>query len=155
LIGGFMGGYNDIYSHDWRGLVAFASDYTWSLPNTFLGLGYMAYAYSRGGRLSGHSRQSNAFFIEGNANIVPGGRNGITIGNVFGINTSGMSEEERLVFQHELIHTWQYRGFGPTFLPLYGLDAATHGGYGKDMWFEKPAYDYQNDNYNVLTAGAY
>jgi hypothetical protein len=90
--------------------------------------------------------------IEGNSNIVPGGKSGITIGNVIGVKESSLDKE---LLQHELIHVWQYRGFGPTFLPLYGIDAIAHNGYGRDMWFEKPAYDYENDNHNVLTVGAY
>ncbi len=109
---GFLAGYNDIYSHDKYGFIAFLSDSTWSLPNSALGLLFMGYLVARGAKFSSYySKQSNAFIFS-DAKGMCFGAPGITFGNVFAVEMSEGDPSFKHTARHELCHTWQYRTGG-------------------------------------------
>jgi hypothetical protein len=124
LVGGLNGaisGHRRIY--DWRsakGLVAFAADSTWSLATTTAGL--VAHGVAAAQRDAGYSpqlseRKNRHVYRRG---LQPRKKFAITFGNV--INGAGDLDRERrvkLVTDHEDVHVWQARAFGPTYPVLY------------------------------------
>lgn len=124
LVGGLNGlisGRRGIY--DWKsakGLGAFALDSTWTLPNTLSGLVAHAVGAVRGD--PGYSdalsrRQNRHVYARG---FQPRKKFATTFGNV--VNGGGdLSKPRRakLVTDHEDVHIWQARGFGPAYPVLY------------------------------------
>ena len=130
-LNGFISGRRGIY--DWRspsGIGAFALDSTWALATTFAGVVSHAVAAARGD--AGYSdelsrRQNRHVYARG---FQPRRRFATTFGNV--VNGAGDVDSARrvkLVTDHEDVHVWQARGFGPLYPVLY-LGWAVGGGVG-------------------------
>jgi len=119
---GAICGWRRIY--DWScstGLVAFTLDSTWSLPMTAAGLASQAMGVVRGrpGYVESLSRRSNRQVFE--RGFVPRSGFAITVGNVIsGVGDTSQPRRRRLVTDHEDVHVWQTRWFGPLFPLLYG-----------------------------------
>ncbi|MGB8861562.1 MAG: hypothetical protein WCC60_20065 [Ilumatobacteraceae bacterium] len=136
-VNGLISGWRGIYSwRQWRGVVAFVLDSTWAtMP---VGLGMVAHVVgSKGGgyeptlshRQNRHVYRSGVHFQAGFA---------LTIGNV--ISSAGDVSRERrrkLITDHEGVHVWQARWFGPAYLPLYGLWAAAGALGGVALWWRR------------------
>jgi hypothetical protein len=122
-VNGALGGWRRVYA--WRspvGVLAFALDSTWAAPNTATAL--LAHA---GGAVRGRAGFVAQLSERQNRHVYARGmqfRRGfaITLGNV----VSGAGDVEarprrvQLVTDHEDVHVWQARWFGPVFFPLYG-----------------------------------
>jgi hypothetical protein len=127
--GGIVGGLNGLVCghrriYDWaspRGVAAFVLDSTWALPTTSAAVvahGVAAvqseagYAPSLSARQNRHVYSRGLRFRRGFA---------ITLGNV--VNGAGdltRTRRVKLVTDHEDVHVWQARWFGPAFPVLYG-----------------------------------
>ncbi|MDW3216051.1 MAG: hypothetical protein R8G01_18790 [Ilumatobacteraceae bacterium] len=130
-LNGFVSGRRGIY--DWRspkGVGAFALDSTWALATTFSGVVSHGVAAVRGD--AGYSdelsrRQNRHVYARG---FQPRSRFATTFGNV--VNGAGDLTKPRrakLVTDHEDVHVWQARWFGPLYPALY-LGWAVGGGVG-------------------------
>lgn len=103
-----------------RGALAFVLDSTWSLPNTAVSL--VAHV---GAQLRGDPQYAPALSERRNRHVYGRGlqlRRGfaITLGNVVaGAGDVTNPRRAKLVTDHEDVHVWQARTFGPAFLPLY------------------------------------
>jgi len=128
LPGAAVGGFNGLISgrrgvYDWstaRGVTAFALDSTWSLGNTMSGLVAHAVAAARGdaGYSEALSRRRNRHVYS--RGFQPRAHFATTLGNV--VNGAGDLTKPRrakLVTDHEDVHVWQARGFGPAYPVLY------------------------------------
>jgi hypothetical protein len=118
---GFISGRRAVY--DWRspkGVGAFALDSTWALGTTFAGLVAHAVGAARGD--AGFSavlstRQNRHVYARG---FQPRRGFATTLGNV--VNGAGdlrTPRRAKLVTDHEDVHIWQARGFGPLYPVLY------------------------------------
>ena len=135
-LNGFVSGRRGIY--DWRspkGVGAFALDSTWALATTFSGVVSHAVAAVRGD--AGYSdelsrRQNRHVYARG---FQPRRRFATTFGNVVnGAGDVGNPRRVKLVTDHEDVHVWQARGFGPLYPVLY-LGWAVGGGVaGALVW---------------------
>lgn len=139
----FVGGLNGVISgwrgiYAWRspkGVAAFALDSTWGLATTMSGL--VAHAVAR---VRGESGYSDALSIRQNRHVYARGfqprpKFATTFGNV--VNGAGdLSSERRakLVTDHEDVHVWQARGFGPLYPVLYAGWAAGGAIGGVVLW---------------------
>ena len=130
-LNGFISGRRGIY--DWRspkGIGAFALDSTWALTTTFAGVVSHAVAAARGD--AGYSdelsrRQNRHVYARG---FQPRRRFATTFGNVVnGAGDVASPRRVKLVTDHEDVHVWQARGFGPLYPVLY-LGWAVGGGVG-------------------------
>jgi hypothetical protein len=126
VVGGVNGaitGWRRVY--DWScstGVVAFVLDSTWALPMTAAGLASQALGALRG--RSGYdptlSRRSNRMVFR--RGFVARRGFVITIGNVVsGAGDTSEPRRRRLVTDHEHVHVWQARWFGPAYPLLYGV----------------------------------
>jgi hypothetical protein len=137
-VNGAIGGVRGIYG--WRSLtgpLAFVLDSTWALPMTTGALAAHGVALAQG-RRSGYVRQLST---RANRHVYARGlriRKGfaITIGNV--VNGAGevlaSSRRERLVTDHEDVHIWQARWFGPLYPVLYVGWTVAGGAAGAVLW---------------------
>jgi hypothetical protein len=129
---GAICGWRKIY--DWScstGLVAFTLDSTWSLPMTAAGLASQAVGVVRGrpGYVESLSRRSNRQVFE--RGFVPRSGFAITVGNVVsGAGDTSQPRRRRLVTDHEDVHVWQARWFGPLYPLLYGAWMVAGGAVG-------------------------
>jgi hypothetical protein len=129
---GAICGWRRIY--DWScstGLVAFTLDSTWSLPMTAAGLASQAMGVVRGrpGYVESLSRRSNRQVFE--RGFVPRSGFAITVGNVIsGAGDTSQPRRRRLVTDHEDVHVWQARWFGPSYPLLYGAWMVAGGAVG-------------------------
>lgn len=128
LLGGVVGGVNGVVSgarsvYDWRspsGVVAFLLDSTWSLGNTAAGL--MSHALGAVPRDPGYvaslsARQNRHVYRRG---FRPRAGFAITLGNVVsGAGDTDAPRRAQLVTDHEDVHVWQARWFGPAYPVLY------------------------------------
>ena len=124
LIGGLNGvvsGWRGVY--DWtsrRGIAAFALDSTWALPTTMAGL----VAHAAGG-VRGAPGYSEALSRRRNRHVYARGFQprrsfATTFGNVVnGAGDLSTPRRAKLVTDHEDVHVWQARGFGPLYPVLY------------------------------------
>lgn len=133
---GVVCGWRGIY--DWgcsTGLVAAVLDSTWALPTTAAGLGSQLLGLVRGrpGFDSSLSRRANRqVFGRG---FVPRRGFAITIGNVIsGAGDTTSARRRRLVTDHEDVHVWQSRWFGPFFPVLYGSWMLGGAAVGAVVW---------------------
>mgnify|MGYP001819033676 FL=1 len=133
---GAVSGWRQIY--DWRcstGLVAFTLDSTWAAPMTLAALGSHALGVVRGRPeydASLSRRQNRHVYRRG---FVPRSGFVITIGNVVsGAGDTSLARRRRLVTDHENIHAWQARWFGPAFPLLYGGWMLLGGLVGAAVW---------------------
>ncbi len=133
---GLIAGWREVY--DWKcstGAVAFTLDSTWALPMTAAGLASQAIGVVRGrpGYDSSLSRRSNRMVYR--RGFVP--RRGflITVGNVVhGAGDTTHPRRRRLVTDHEDVHVWQARWFGPLYPLLYGGWMVAGGVVGAALW---------------------
>lgn len=133
---GAIGGWRRIY--DWQrstGVVAFTLDSTWSLPMTAAGTMSQVLGLVRGrpGYDASLSRRANRqVFRRG---FVPRRGFAITVGNVIsGAGETTDARRRRLVTDHEDVHVWQARWFGPLYPLMYGAWMLGGGAFGSLVW---------------------
>jgi hypothetical protein len=117
---GFVSGWRGTY--DWScssGGVGFVLDSTWALVTTTGSVLVHGINAVAGGRYhEGTSRRRNRHVYAGGFRP----RRGfvITVGNVItGVGDPSSARTARLVADHEGVHVWQARWFGPLYVPLY------------------------------------
>ena len=128
LLGGVVGvatggvsGRRRIY--DWRsptGVTAFVLDSSWSLGNTAAGLVSHAAGAARGraGFVPALSARANRHVYR--RGFQPRSGFAITLGNVIsGAGDADVPRRAKLVTDHEDVHVWQARWFGPAYPVLY------------------------------------
>ncbi len=135
-LNGAVSGRRGIY--EWRtrnGLTAFTLDSTWALATTAAALASHAIGTIRGD--SGYSRELS----EGkNRHVYERGfepRKGfaVTLGNVIsGAGDVSKVRRAKLVTDHEDVHAWQARGFGPLYPVLYAGWMAGGAAMGTIVW---------------------
>jgi hypothetical protein len=126
-------------TYGWRsrnGALAFALDSTWALPMTAAALAAHAVAAAQG-RRSGYlprlSSRANRHVYTRGLRVRKGFA--ITVGNV--VNGAGdvtSARRVRLVTDHEDVHIWQARWFGPLYPVLYVGWTVVGGAVGAGMW---------------------
>lgn len=151
VIGALMGGMNGLISgmrgiYDWTsidGWFAFVSDSTWGLVGTSLGniVHIMNLFYGNANYNSDLSRRQNRHVYEGGFAI----RNSsaFTQGNVISNAAAGDGVVDAdFVSQHEEMHIWQNRFFGPLFQATYVVWAV--GGFlvGTGVWLSDTDQDW-------------
>ena len=118
---GVLSGRRGIY--DWssrKGVGAFVLDSTWSIGNTASSLAAHAL-----GAVRGDPQYRDTLSFRQNRHVYGRGfqpRKGfaITLGNVInGAGDTTRARRAKLVTDHEDVHVWQSRWFGPAFAPLY------------------------------------
>lgn len=128
LLAGSVGGVNGAISgwrqvYDWRsvkGVAALTLDSTWALGTTLSGVVAHAVGAVRGrpGYSDGLSRRQNRHVYA--RGFQPRARFATTFGNVVnGAGDLANPRRARLVTDHEDVHVWQARGFGPLYPVLY------------------------------------
>ncbi len=139
-LNGLISGWRGIYS--WRktkGYVAFVLDSTWALPMTTAGV----FANSVGlatSRTSGFVadlsvRQNRHVYRRG---FMPRKGFAITLGNVIGgADDVERTRRRRLITDHEDVHCWQARWFGPFYPTLYVGWMLIGGAVGMVIWLVK------------------
>jgi hypothetical protein len=127
LVTGAVGAANGAISgwrgtYDWTcsaGLLGFVLDSTWALVTTTGSVLVHGINLAAGGRYDGASSRRRG------RHVYAGGfrpRRGfvITVGNVItGVRDPSSPRTARLVADHEGVHVWQARWFGPLYVPLY------------------------------------
>jgi hypothetical protein len=137
---GVITGWRRVY--DWScstGVVAFTLDSTWSLPMTAAGLASQLLGALRGepGYDASLSRRSNRMVHR--RGFVPRRGFVITIGNVVsGAGDTSQPRRRRLVTDHEDVHVWQARWFGPLYPLLYGTWMLGGAVVGVIVWAVRP-----------------
>lgn len=133
---GVVCGWRRVY--DWScstGVVAFTLDSTWALPMTAAGIISQVLGAIRGqpGYVPALSRRANRqVFRRG---FVPRRGFAITIGNVIsGAGDTSHPRRRRLITNHEDVHVWQARWFGPLYPLLYGAWMVVGGAVGMVVW---------------------
>lgn len=122
-LNGVISGWRQIYA--WRsldGVIAFVLDSTWATLS--IGVGLLTHV---AGRLKGAlgyepslSRRQNRHVYRDGFSLQPGFA--LTVGNVIsGAGDVDGARRCKLITDHEAVHVWQARWFGPLYLPLYGL----------------------------------
>jgi hypothetical protein len=99
------------------------------------GLASQAIGVVRGrpGYVESLSRRSNRLVFE--RGFVPRSGFAITVGNVVsGAGDTSLPRRRRLVTDHEDVHVWQARWFGPLFPLLYGAWLLAGGAVGVAVW---------------------
>ena len=140
---GMIAGWRRIY--DWgcsTGPVAFVLDSTWALPMTAAALASQALGVLRGapGYDASLSRRANRMVFR--RGYVPRSGFAITIGNVVsGAGDTSLPRRRRLVTDHEDVHVWQARWFGPFYPVLYGAWMLAGGAAGIVVWVVKRRSD--------------
>ncbi len=133
---GVLAGWRRMY--DWNcsnGLVAFALDSTWALPMTAAALMSQAIGQLRGrpGYDPSLSRRSNRMVYRRGFVLRRGFL--ITVGNaVHGAGDTSIPRRRRLITDHEDVHVWQARWFGPFYPLLYGGWMVAGGAVGALVW---------------------
>ncbi|MEM9516725.1 MAG: hypothetical protein AAGA42_17890 [Actinomycetota bacterium] len=140
---GLISGWRSTYQ--WgtvRGNVAFALDSTWALPVTASGVASHAVAaVQRDGGFDPPSSERQNRHVYRRGFVL---RRGfvITVGNVVsGAGDVSQPRRRRLVTDHEDVHVWQSRWFGPTYPLLYAGWMVAAGAYGGARWLlgDRPA----------------
>ena len=133
---GAISGWRGVY--DWScstGLLAFTLDSTWSLPMTAAGLfaNTVGIVQRKSGFLADLSvRQNRHVYRRG---FMPRRGFAITLGNVIGgAGDIERPRRRRLVTDHEDVHCWQARWFGPLYPVLYVGWMVAAGAAGMVVW---------------------
>ena len=144
VLNGLLSGWRGIYS--WtcsKGLVAFTLDSTWGLPMTAAGVFANVIGLATR-RTSGYvadlsERQNRHVYRRG---FMPRKGYAITLGNVIGgAGDVDRSRRRRLVTDHEDVHCWQARWFGPFYPSLYVGWMVVGGAVGMVVWVVKRRSD--------------
>lgn len=122
-LNGAIGGLRQIYA--WRspsGWIAFVLDSTWATLS--VGVGLLSQAAALASASAGYepslSRRQNLHVYRRGFSLKPGFA--LTVGNVIsGAGDVDGARRRKLITDHEAVHVWQARWFGPLYLPLYGL----------------------------------
>lgn len=136
---GVISGWRQVYPWRWwRGVAAFVFDSTWATPPVALGLlAHLVAAKSKdGGYEASLSRRQGRHVYRGGLHFQPGFA--LTIGNV--ISSAGdvsRTRRRKLITDHEAVHIWQARWFGPFYLLLYGLWSAGGAAAGVLVWLRR------------------
>jgi hypothetical protein len=135
---------------DWRGWAAFALDYTWGLPGTVEGYGLQAvnaFYPNAGGYDSAFSALVGSHVYRGGIGL-PGFTS--TLGNVTTHLGTGPGADD-VMMNHEEVHVWQSRLFGPLF-PITYLGWSTGGALvGTGYWLLHPGQDW----FSLVETAAY
>lgn len=135
-LNGVISGWRQIYA--WRsatGWIAFVLDSTWATLS--VGVGLLTHI---AGRMKGALGYAPALSRRENRHVY---RNGfslqagfaLTVGNVIsGAGDVDVARRCKLITDHEGVHVWQARWFGPLYLPLYGLWALFGTLGGVTVW---------------------
>jgi hypothetical protein len=140
---GAICGWRRVY--DWRrptGAIAIVLDSTWAFPMTAAGLASQALGVVRGrpGFDGSLSRRANRQVFQ--RGFVPRRGFAITVGNVIsGAGDTSLPRRRRLVTDHEDVHVWQARWFGPLYPVLYGAWMIVGGVAGAVVWVTKRRSD--------------
>lgn len=133
---GAISGWRRIY--EWncsRGLVAFTLDSTWGLPMTAAGLfaNAVGMAMPNSGYVAELSERRNRHVYR--RGFMPRKGFAITLGNVIG-GAADIERERRrrLITDHEDVHCWQARWFGPFYPVLYVGWMVLGGAAGMVIW---------------------
>jgi len=129
----------------WRGVVAFTLDSTWALPMTVAALAAHGAAQTtrqRGGYVRALSRRMDRHVYAGGLRVRP--RFVISLGNT--VNNSGdvvrsSLRRQQLVREHEDVHVWQARWFGPLFPGFYVGWLLGGAAVGAVMWLARRRRD--------------
>jgi len=135
---------------DWRGWAAFLLDYTWGFPGTALGYGVQAinaFYPNGGGYDPAFSALVGSHVYRGGIGL-PGFTT--TMGNVTTHLGTGPGADDVMI-NHEEVHVWQSRLFGPLFQTSYAAWAV--GGYfvGTGYWLLHPTQDW----FSLVETAAY
>lgn len=135
---------------DWRGWAAFLLDYSWGFPGTALGYGVQVinqFTPNAGGYDSALSALVGSHVYRGGIGL-PGFAT--TMGNVTTHLGTGPGADDVMI-NHEEVHVWQNRLFGPLFSTSYAGWMA--GGYlvGTGYWLLHPDQDW----FSLVETAAY
>lgn len=138
-VNGAVSGWRQVY--DWRsgwGVAAFVIDSTWAVVPVAVGL--LAHLVAVVSRAPGFepslSRRQNRHVYRGGAHLQKGFA--FTVGNV--ISSAGdvtRARRRKLITDHEAVHVWQARTFGPLYLVLYLLWVIAGALYGLVVWLRR------------------
>jgi hypothetical protein len=137
-LSGVISGWRGIY--DWRrprGWLGFVLDSTWALLPVSLALvAHVVALVRRGGYVPAMSHRRGYHVYRAGLALKPG--YALTLGNVI----SGAGDVERvrrakLITDHEAVHVWQARWFGPFYLVIYGLWSGLAALVGLVMWWRR------------------
>jgi hypothetical protein len=135
-LNGAISGWRGIYDRtSVKGVVAFALDSTWALPTTGAGLIAQALGAVRGapGYSSELSRRQNRHVYA--RGFQPRQAFAVTLGNVIsGAGDLTRPRRIKLVTDHEDVHVWQARAFGPAYPVLYVGWMVGGGVAGAALW---------------------
>lgn len=135
-LNGAISGWRRIYP--WRltaGLIGFVLDSTWAIIPTAGGLlAHLGAAVKRdAGYDASLSTRRNRHVYRRGLTLKPG--YALTVGNVVaGAGDLDSARRRRLITDHEYVHVWQARWFGPFYLVLYGLWAGLGALAGIVLW---------------------
>jgi hypothetical protein len=122
-LNGAISGWRQIYA--WRsivGWIAFVLDSSWATLS--IGVGLLTHV---AGRLKGPLGYEPTLSLRQNRHVYRQGFSlqpgfALTVGNVIsGAGDVDVPRRRKLITDHEAVHVWQARWFGPLYLPLYGL----------------------------------
>jgi hypothetical protein len=133
---GLVSGWRGVY--EWscsRGLVAFVLDSTWATPMTAAALvaNAVGIAVRDGGYVPDLSERQNRHVYR--RGFVPRRGFAITLGNVVsGAGDVDRPRRRRLITDHEDVHCWQARWFGPLYPAAYVGWILLGGAVGAGVW---------------------
>lgn len=133
---GAISGWRGVY--EWgcsRGLIAFVLDSTWGITMTSAGLfaNAIGLVSPNSGYVAELSRRQNRHVYR--RGFMPRRGFAITLGNVIGgAGDVDRPRRRRLVTDHEDVHCWQARWFGPIYPVLYVGWTVVAGGVGIVVW---------------------
>jgi hypothetical protein len=134
---------------DWRGWAAFLLDYTWGFPGTALGYGLQVVNH-----LTPNSNYDPAFSALVGSHVYRGGVGlpgfTTTLGNVTTHLGTGPGADD-VMMNHEEVHVWQSRLFGPLFQTSYLGWAAGGVFVGTGYWLLHPNQDW----FSLVETAAY
>lgn len=134
---GVVSGWRGVYA--WRttdGVLAWLLDSTWAALPTMVGLLAHGVAMRGGGYEASLSVRQNRHVYRGGLYLKRG--YALTVGNVISsAGDLGPAGRRTLITDHEAVHVWQARAFGPFYLPLYGLWSAGGAVAGLVLWLRR------------------
>ncbi len=140
----------DIYNfRDWRGWAAFLLDYTWGLPGTALGYGVQVINH-----FTPNSNYDPALSELVGSHVYRGGIGlpgfATTMGNVTTHLGTGPGADDVMI-NHEEVHVWQSRIFGPLFQTSYVGWLVGGAFVGTGYWLVHPNQDW----FSLVETAAY